>query len=261
LKRLVVGGLERVYEINRNFRNEGVDTRHNPEFTMMELYWAYADYTDIAKLTEDMVHAIAVETTGGSLIQYRGQEIDLTPPWKRVAMADAVKERTGVALSMDLDPAEAQRRARDAGIAVPEGASTADVLLILFEVHVERNLIQPTFIMDFPTEVSPLAKRKREDPALVYRFEPFVGGEELGNAFSELNDPVDQEERFRDQACARAAGDEEAMVYDADYIRALQYGLPPCGGLGIGIDRLVMLLTGNESIREVILFPHLRPEG
>ncbi len=236
LKRLVVGGLERVYEINRNFRNEGVDTRHNPEFTMMELYQAYADYDDMMALTEQMVAHICQKVNGTLQIKFGEHTLDLTPPWRRATMRELVRE----ALDLDI------RGGHD--------------LVHAFENSVEEKLIQPTFVTDFPVEVSPLAKRKNDEPTMTYRFELFIAGQEIGNAFSELNDPLDQEERFRQQAAQKAKGDEEAQSYDADYVRALQYGLPPTGGLGIGIDRLVMLLTNNQSIREVILFPLLKPE-
>jgi lysyl-tRNA synthetase class 2 len=236
LKRLVVGGLECVYEINRNFRNEGVDTRHNPEFTMMELYCAYADYHDMMDLTEEMLRHIAHAVNGSTQCAYGEVEFDLGQPFRRATMRELVKEKIGVEIRGGHDLVEA------------------------FENHVESTLIAPTFVMDFPVEVSPLAKRKSDEPNLTYRFELFIAGQEVGNAFSELNDPLDQEKRFREQAAQKAAGDEEAQAYDADYVRALQYGLPPCGGLGIGIDRLVMLLTNNTSIREVILFPLLKPE-
>jgi lysyl-tRNA synthetase class 2 len=236
LKRLLVGGLERVYEINRNFRNEGVDTSHNPEFTMMELYQAFADYHDMMDLTEAMLARIAERVNGTTEIEYRGHTIDLAPPWRRATMRELVRE----AIGLDIEGGKA--------------------LVEAFENGVESTLIAPTFVLDFPVEVSPLAKKKANEPRLTYRFELFIAGEEIGNAFSELNDPLDQEERFRQQAAQKAGGDEEAQAYDADYVRALQYGLPPCGGLGIGIDRLVMLLTGNPSIREVILFPLLKPK-
>jgi lysyl-tRNA synthetase class 2 len=236
LKRLVVGGLERVYEINRNFRNEGVDTRHNPEFTMMELYQAYADYHDMMELTENMIAHICQQVNGKLQIEWGEHTIDLTPPWRRATMRDLVREQIELDIRGGMD------------------------LIHAFERGVEDKLIQPTFVMDFPIENSPLAKRKNNEPNLTYRFELFIGGQEVGNAFSELNDPFDQEERFRQQAAQKAKGDEEAQSYDADYVRALQYGLPPTGGLGIGIDRLVMLLTNNQSIREVILFPLLKPE-
>ncbi len=236
LKRLVVGGLERVYEINRNFRNEGVDTRHNPEFTMMELYQAYADYHDMMDITEGLLRHAAQTVNGSTVCQFGEHEFDLGVPFRRATMHELVKEKIGLDVRGGKDLVDA------------------------FDAHVEHTLIQPTFVMDYPTEVSPLAKRKNDEPHLTYRFELFVAGQEIGNAFSELNDPLDQEKRFQDQAAQKAAGDEEAQSYDADYVRALQYGLPPCGGLGIGIDRLVMLLTNNTSIREVILFPLLKPE-
>lgn len=236
LKRLVVGGMERVYEINRNFRNEGIDTRHNPEFTMMELYAAYMDYHDMMSLTEEMLAAIAMEVNGTTECTFGEHTFNLKAPFRRATMRELVKEKIGLDIPGGKDLVEA------------------------FENAVEDTLIEPTFVMDFPIEVSPLAKRKADEPHLTYRFELFVAGQELGNAFSELNDPLDQERRFREQAAQKAAGDDEAQSYDADYVRALQYGLPPCGGLGIGIDRLVMLLTGNTSIREVILFPLLKPE-
>lgn len=236
LKRLVVGGLERVYEINRNFRNEGIDTRHNPEFTMMELYAAYMDYHDMMSLTEEMLAAIAIEVNGTTECTFGEHSFDLKAPFRRATMRELVKEKIGLDIHGGRDLVEA------------------------FENAVESTLIEPTFVMDFPIEVSPLAKRKTDEPHLTYRFELFVAGQELGNAFSELNDPLDQERRFREQAAQKAAGDDEAQSYDADYVRALQYGLPPCGGLGIGIDRLIMLLTGSTSIREVILFPLLKAE-
>lgn len=237
LKRLLVGGLERVYEINRNFRNEGISTRHNPEFTMMELYQSYADYHDMMDITEEMLRHVAQAANGTTQCQFGEMVFDLGAPFRRTTMQQLVKEKLGLDIQGGHDLVEA------------------------FETHVESTLIQPTFVMDFPVEVSPLAKRKNDEPNLTYRFELFVAGQEIGNAFSELNDPLDQEERFQAQAAQKAAGDEEAQSYDADYIRALQYGLPPCGGLGIGIDRLVMLLTNSTSIREVILFPLLKPEN
>lgn len=237
LKRLVVGGLERVYEINRNFRNEGTDTRHNPEFTMMELYQAYADYHDMMDITEAMLRHVAQTVNGSTHCVFGEAEFDLGKPFRRATMQELVREKIGIDIRGGHDLVEA------------------------FETHVEHTLIEPTFVMDFPVEVSPLAKRKNDEPHLTYRFELFIAGQEIGNAFSELNDPLDQEKRFQQQAAQKAAGDEEAQAYDADYVRALQYGLPPTGGLGIGIDRLVMLLTNNTSIREVILFPLLKPEN
>lgn len=237
LKRLVVGGLERVYEINRNFRNEGVDTRHNPEFTMMELYQAYADYGDMMALTEQMLAHIAESVNGSTQCTFGERNFDMKPPFRRATMRELVKETTGLDIRGGRDLVEA------------------------FENSVESTLIEPTFVLDFPVEVSPLAKRKTDEPHLTYRFELFIAGQEVGNAFSELNDPLDQEARFREQAAQRAGGDDEAQDFDADYVRALQYGLPPTGGLGIGIDRLTMLLTNNQSIREIILFPLLKPEN
>jgi lysyl-tRNA synthetase class 2 len=236
LKRLVVGGLERVYEINRNFRNEGIDTRHNPEFTMMELYQAYADYHDMMELTENMLAYIAEKVNGTTECSFGEKSFNLKPPFRRATMRELVQEKLGIDIRGGHDLVQA------------------------FENGVEETLIEPTFVTDYPVEVSPLAKRKTDEPHLTYRFELFVAGQEIGNAFSELNDPLDQEARFHEQAKQKAAGDEEAQSYDADYVRALQYGLPPTGGLGIGIDRLVMLLTNSTSIREVILFPLLKPE-
>ncbi len=237
LKRLVVGGLERVYEINRNFRNEGVDTRHNPEFTMMELYQAYADYGDMMALTEQMLAHIAESVNGTTQCAFGEHSFDMQPPFRRATMRELVKETIGLDIRGGRDLVEA------------------------FENSVESTLVEPTFVLDFPVEVSPLAKRKTDEPHLTYRFELFIAGQEVGNAFSELNDPLDQEARFREQAAQRAGGDDEAQDFDADYVRALQYGLPPTGGLGIGIDRLTMLLTNNQSIREIILFPLLKPEN
>jgi lysyl-tRNA synthetase class 2 len=260
LKRLTVGGFEKVYEINRNFRNEGIDTKHNPEFTMMELYWAYVNYDDIMRLTEEMIASIAQETLGTTRITYQGNEIELAPPWRRLPMLEGVREQTGLDFS-EVSVDEARRMAESIGVPLQPDWNWGQIVQEVFEQKVEDTLIQPTFIIDFPTDVSPLAKRKADNPKLVYRFEAFVGGQlEIANAFSELNDPLDQEERFREQARQKAAGDEEAMEYDTDFVRALQYGLPPCGGLGIGIDRLVMLLADVDSIREVILFPQLGPE-
>jgi lysyl-tRNA synthetase class 2 len=236
LKRLLVGGLERVYEINRNFRNEGIDTRHNPEFTMMELYQSYADYNDMMELTEAMLAHIAERVNGDTQCAFGEYSFSLQAPFRRATMRDLVREHTGRDIRGGHELVEA------------------------FEEHVESKLIDPTFVTDYPVEISPLAKRKEDEPHLTYRFELFIAGQEIGNAFSELNDPLDQEARFRQQAAQKDGGDDEAQAYDADYVRALQYGLPPCGGLGIGIDRLVMLLSNNTSIREVILFPLLKPE-
>jgi lysyl-tRNA synthetase class 2 len=261
LKRLVVGGLDRVYEIAHNFRNEGVSRKHNPEFTMMECYQAYADYRDMMELTESMIAEIARSVRGDTKIEYQGQSIELGGAWPRVSLRDAILENTGVDI-LEADELETlQAAARGKGLE-PGGAPTwAKLVDDLFSDHVEPGLIQPVFITDYPQELSPLAKRSPENPRLVERFEPFVAGMEVGNAFSELNDPDDQRERLEAQTRAREAGDEEAHPLDEDYIRALEHGLPPTGGLGIGVDRLVMLLADASHIREVILFPHLRPQG
>lgn len=261
LKRLLVGGFEKIYEINRNFRNEGISTKHNPEFTMLELYQAYADYHDMMDLTEDMISAVAREVLGTATITYQGVEINLSPPWKRQPMLEAVKEHTGLDFDVLKDDGQARRAARELGVEVEEQEGWGAVLNKVFEEMVEPELIQPTFILDYPIEISPLAKRKVDKPALTYRFELFIYGRETANAFSELNDPIDQKARFLKQVEKRRAGDDEAHMMDEDYLTALEYGMPPAGGLGIGIDRLVMLLTDSPSIRDVILFPLMRPLG
>lgn len=255
LKRLVVGGLDRVYEIGRIFRNEGMSPRHNPEFTMLELYWAYADYLDIARLVEEMVSAIAREAVGTTTVTFRGHAIDLAPPWKRITLHDALKEYGN--LDIDEFPTEPALREelRRRGVDTPEGAGWGKLVDEAMSHYVEPRLIQPTFLLDYPVELSPLAKRKPGNPRLVERFEPFVGGFEIGNAYSELNDPIDQRARFEEQLRLRSAGDEEAELMDEDFLLAIEHGMPPTGGLGIGVDRLVMLLTGQTTIREVILFP------
>lgn len=258
LKRLIVGGLEKVYEIGRVFRNEGISTRHNPEFTMMELYQAYADYHDMMELTEQMVSHIAQEVLGTQKVTYQGTEIDLTPPWPRLTMVDAVKKYTGVDYRNFASDEDARKAAAELGVPVPADATRGTVLNELFEAKVEEQLVQPIFIIDYPIEISPLAKRREDDPNFTYRFELFITAREFGNAFSELNDPVDQRERFVKQMEQRAKGDEEAQMHDEDFVRALEVGMPPTGGLGIGVDRLVMLLTDSASIRDVILFPILR---
>lgn len=264
LKRLLVGGFERVYEINRNFRNEGLSRRHNPEFTMVEFYQAYATYEDLMDLTEEMISSIGREVIGAQpdgsvVVETEGHRIDLTAPWRRVRVDEAVAEGFGVPVETVKDVAWLNAQVDALGLKLPD-RDPGRMLMELFEEKVEHTLIQPTFVIDFPASVSPLSRRKDSNPEEVDRFELFVLGRELANAFSELNDPEDQYARFAQQLAARAAGDDEAMPMDEDYVRALEYGMPPAAGEGIGIDRLVMLLTGAESIREVILFPHLRPE-
>jgi lysyl-tRNA synthetase class 2 len=260
LKRLLVGGYERVFEIGRIFRNEGLGTRHNPEFTMLELYQAYVDYHDIATLTEELVAECARAATGGTTATVGAQTIDLTPPWPRRRMLDLIEAHAGVRVHPSMPVAELAAICDRLGVARQEGWGPGKLVLELYEKTVEPNLVGPVIVTDYPREVSPLARVHRDDPSLVERFEVVVLGRELGNAFSELTDPLDQRARFEDQARLAAAGDVEAHGVDEDYVRALEYGLPPCGGLGIGVDRLVMLLAGVSSIREVILFPHLRPE-
>ena len=263
LKRLVVGGFERVFEINRSFRNEGVSTRHNPEFTMLEFYQAYADYADLMDLTEELMRecAIACSSGGGTVIEFQGAAIDFAPAFSRRTLIDAVTAANPEIGNAELRDAERLRVHCDRlGIAFDPVWDWGALLMEIFEKTVEDRLIQPTFITAYPAEVSPLARRNDDDPELTDRFELFVCGREIANGFSELNDPEDQSERFRAQAAAREAGDDGAMLFDADYIRALEYGLPPTAGEGIGIDRLVMLFTDSPSIRDVLLFPYLRPE-
>ena len=259
LKRLIVGGLEKVYEVGRVFRNEGISTRHNPEFTMMELYQAYADYHDMMNLTENMIAHLAQEVLGTQKVMYQGTEIDLTPSWTRLTMVDAVKKYTGADYHEWANDEQARQVAKELGVKVSAEATKGMVLSELFEQKVEENLVQPTFIIDYPIEISPLAKRREDDPNFTYRFEVFITAREFGNAFSELNDPIDQRSRFKKQMEQRAQGDEEAQMHDEDFVRALEVGMPPTGGLGIGVDRLIMLLTDSPSIRDVILFPTLRP--
>ena len=261
LKRLIVGGFERVYEINRNFRNEGLSIRHNPEFTMLEFYMAYADYNDLMRLSEEMVTAMAHKITGSLKLSAWGHEIDLTPPWERLTLKDAVLKYTRTDKKILEDRGLALEWARGEEVPLKGDESLARITLEIFEKKVEAHLIQPTFIIDYPTDVSPLARRKDSDPDITERFELYIGGIEVANAFSELTDPEDQRQRFLSQEVARAGGDEEAHKMDEDFIRALEYGMPPTAGEGIGIDRLVMLFTGQTSIRDVILFPHMRPEA
>ncbi len=261
LKRLIVGGLERVYEMGRIFRNEGMDNRHNPEFTTIELYQAYADFNDMMDLFEDLLTSAAQKILGTYQLQWQGQDIDLTPGWPRLPMYEAVKQYTGLDfMAMDTDE-EAVAAAKSIGVELPETADKTwgNALYEVFDQRVEEKLIQPTFITMHPVDVSPLAKRSPKDPRLTERFELFICRSEMGNAFSELNDPIDQRQRFQKQVEMRARGDDEAGMMDEDYITALEYGLPPTGGMGIGIDRCVMLLTNNDSIREVLLFPTMKP--
>ncbi len=260
LKRLIVGGFDKVYEIGRLFRNEGMDLKHNPEFTSMELYSSYEDYNDMMDITEEMVSTIAKNILGTTKISYQGIDIDLTPSWKRITMVDAIKEVTGIDFNTINTDEEALKIAKERKLEVDDIKKTrGNIINIFFEEYVEETLIQPTFICDYPVEVSPLTKRKKEDPRLTERFEVFIGGREYGNAYSELNDPIDQYERFKKQVEAREAGDEEANMMDEDFVQSLEIGLPPTGGLGMGIDRLIMLLTDSASIRDVLLFPTMKP--
>ena len=260
LKRLIVGGFDKVYEIGRNFRNEGMDIKHNPEFTNMELYAAYENMEDMMEITEELISTIAKNVLGTTKITYQGVDIDLTPSWRRVTMIDIVKEKTGVDFNEIETDEQAQEAARKAGIEIdPIKPTRGDILAQFFDEKVEETLIQPTIVYNYPIENSPLAKKVPEDPRMTQRFELFIGGREYANAFSELNDPIDQYERFLAQVKAREAGDEEANMMDTDFVNALEYGLPPTGGLGIGLDRLIMLLTDQASIRDILLFPTMKP--
>ena len=260
LKRLVVGGFERVYELARVFRNEGLSTRHNPEFTMLELYQAYADYGDMMSLTESLVAYLAEAVTGSTVVSYDGRELDLSVPWRRATLVDLVEDAIGVRVDVRMPVEQLAAIATAHGVEVDEGWGPGKLVLEIYEKTTEAGLWGPVFVLDYPKEVSPLARDHREVPETVERFEALVAGRELANAFSELIDPDEQRRRFEAQALVKAAGDPEAMVVDEDYLRALEYGLPPTGGLGIGMDRLVMLLTDTQSIRDVVLFPTLRPE-
>ncbi len=260
LKRLIVGGFQRVFEINRNFRNEGISTIHNPEFTMLEFYVSYADYQDLMVLTEELISSLAQEILGKTVLEYQGQPIILTPPWRRWSYHQAILEVNQLDASVLRERAKALATARQLNVSVESSASLFTIVNEIFEKTVEPTLQQPTFITDYPIELSPLAKRKDSDPALTDRFELYIAGREIANAFSELNDPIDQRKRFESQAAQRAEGDEEAHDVDEDFLRALEYGMPPTAGEGIGIDRLIMLFTDQASIRDVILFPQLRPE-
>jgi lysyl-tRNA synthetase class 2 len=258
LKRLVVGGFEKVFEINRNFRNEGVSTRHNPEFTMVEFYQAYADYQDLMSLTENMFTAIVESVTGGTVIDYQGHAIDFTPHWRKMSMMESLSSIGGISPDTLKDTQALLSFAKDRQIQVTKTESHGKILTKLFDVLVEPKLIQPTFITGYPVEVSPLSRKSETDPNLTDRFELFIAGREIANGFSEINDPEDQYNRFLMQVRQRDEGNDEAHIMDADYVEALEYGMPPTAGEGIGIDRLVMLLTNAASIREVILFPHMK---
>jgi lysyl-tRNA synthetase class 2 len=259
LKRLIVGGFDGVYEFAKDFRNEGMDRTHNPEFTMLELYVAYKDYVWMMNLVEELISTVAKEVLGALTVKVSGNEINLSPPWKRITMFDAIKEYTGKDLR-GKSVEELKKIAQDLSIELEAGMGAGAIIDEIFSEHVEPNLIQPTFVTDYPEEMSPLAKKHRSEPGLVERFEVIVNGQELCNAFSELNDPLDQRRRFEEQMKLRAGGDQEAHVLDEDFLRALEYGMPPTAGLGIGIDRLTMLLTNQDSIRDVIFFPQMKPE-
>ena len=259
LKRLIVGGFDKVYEIGRMFRNEGMDATHNPEFTTMELYQAYGDFEDMMEITETMVEEVANKVKGTTLVEFDGKEIELKTPWRRISMIDAVKEYSGVDFNEITEYEDAVKIAKEKNVEVK--STRGEIIAEFFDEFVEDKLIQPTFVIDYPVEISPLAKRKNDDESLTYRFEAFVNGAEIANAFSELNDAVDQKQRFLDQVAKRESGDDEAHMMDYDFVNALEVGMPPTGGLGIGIDRLIMILTGQRSIRDVLLFPTMKPIG
>jgi lysyl-tRNA synthetase class 2 len=261
LKRLIAGGFERVFEVGRVFRNEGISTRHNPEFTMLELYQAYADYDDIMALVEELTAYLAVEIHGSTTITYDGREMDLSAPWRRAPMTELIEEQIGVGVGLTMPLDELRKVAAEHGVEVKDGYGPGKLILELYEKTVEPNLWSPVFVTDYPKEVSPLSRDHRELPGFTERFEAVVAGRELANAFSELIDPDEQRARFEDQVRQKDAGDDEAMPVDEDYLRAMEYGLPPTGGLGIGIDRLIMLLADVQTIRDVVLFPTLRPEA
>ena len=259
LKRLIVGGFDKVYELGRLFRNEGMDTKHNPEFTTMELYEAYADYHDMMDITEELYKYCALKVLGTTKLSYQGETVELGGEWERVTMADIVKKVTGLDFNAETDVGILKKQAAAAGVELPKDPTWGSLLYEVFDQKVEETLTGPIFVIDYPVEVSPLAKRKPSDPRLTERFEFFINAREMGNAFSELNDPEDQRARFEDQVKKRAGGDEEAQMMDEDYVTALEYGLPPTGGLGIGIDRMIMLFTDSASIRDVLLFPTMKP--
>ncbi|HAO53169.1 MAG TPA: lysine--tRNA ligase, partial [Gammaproteobacteria bacterium] len=260
LKRLVVGGMDKVFEINRNFRNEGLSTRHNPEFTMIEFYQAYATYHDLMDLTEKLFRGIAVDVCGDAVIHYQGDDFDFSKSFDRISVFDSILQHNPALTADDLNEDNAKKTAENLNIQVKDNWGLGKIQIEIFEATVEEKLMQPTFITEYPTEVSPLARRNDNNPFITDRFELFIGGREIANGFSELNDAEDQAARFKAQVAEKDAGDDEAMHYDADYIRALEYGMPPTAGEGIGIDRLVMLFTDSPSIRDVLLFPHMRPE-
>ncbi|HOM72163.1 MAG TPA: lysine--tRNA ligase, partial [Armatimonadota bacterium] len=260
LKRLVVGGFERVYEIGRVFRNEGLSTRHNPEFTLLESYEAYSNLEDVMKLVEDLFNYVCQEIYGGSKFTYQGHEIDLTPPWPRVPMLEGIRKYAGVEPEEFATLESAKAAMERLGLPTEQEDMVGGIMEKIHERFTQPNLIQPTFITDFPIETSPLAKKIPDNPELTRRFEIYIGTQETGNAFSEINDPIDQRERFIMQSARRAAGDVEAHPMDEDFIRALEYGMPPTGGLGIGIDRLIMLFTDQDAVRDIILFPQMKPE-
>jgi len=261
LKRLIVGGFERVYEINRNFRNEGVSTKHNPEFTMMEFYWAYADYKDLMDLTEELFQQLAEISTGGTVVEYQNDKLDFASSFERISMKDLVKKYNPEISEADCESREALATHCDRlNIHIEDNWGQGKLLTEIFEETAEAKLIQPTFVVEYPTEISPLSRRNDDNPSYTDRFELFIAGNEIANGFSELNDPEDQEQRFKDQVANMEAGDDEAMHFDADYIRALEYGMSPAAGEGIGIDRLVMLFTNSSSIKDVLLFPYMKPE-
>ena len=262
LKRLIVGGFEKVYEMGRLFRNEGMDVKHNPEFTTIEIYEAYTDYVGMMNLTENLIRHVAETVLGTTKITYQGEEVDLGSPWERMTMLESIKKYTGADFAATKTAEEAEALAKSIGIEFEEDApklSRGEIISLAFEEKVEEQLVQPTFIYEYPVEISPLAKRYADNPDFTERFEIFITRREFGNAFSELNDPIDQKERFIKQVEKREQGDDEANMMDEDYVTALEYGLPPTGGLGIGIDRLVMLLTDSSSIRDVLLFPTMKP--
>ncbi|MCR3922442.1 MAG: lysine--tRNA ligase [Firmicutes bacterium] len=259
LKRLLVGGMDKVYELGRIFRNEGLSTKHNPEFTTVELYQAQADYQDMMRLTENLVADVAQKVLGTLKVSFQDSELDLTPPWSRLTMLEAIHKYAGLDFTHISTDEQAYEVAKQKGLDVKVGTARGEIINEIFEEFVEKHLFQPTFIMDYPIEVSPLAKRKADDPSMTYRFEAFMASSEIANAFTELNDPIDQRDRFELQVAKRVAGDEEAHMLDEDFLQALEYGMPPAGGLGIGIDRLIMMLTDSSSIRDVILFPTMRP--